>query len=194
MSFLTRRHHYIRALFVLPRHFVRIPELSFLPEPERDRRDLARQGHFGQFLSYTSTDTRLIDLFQWPRLGCSRIRSPFEHILEHRVVIAVQPTGQRRSPPASQLPADELLIGTRARHHSQPDVGPQLPLGPEPPRRAHDRQHQSYPNRTEERYRSQHLPSRLASPLRDHGRFGLRPQLEQAVKLLQQRRRSHSCP
>ena len=41
----------IRALCRLHRHFLRIPELSFLPEPERDRGDLARQRDFGQFLA-----------------------------------------------------------------------------------------------------------------------------------------------
>src|ERR1019366_1281477 len=87
MSFLTRRRYLIRASYRLRRQFVRIPELSFLPEPERDRRDLARQRHFGQFLAYAATDARVIEVFQWPGLGRRRIRRPFEHILERGVVI-----------------------------------------------------------------------------------------------------------
>src|SRR5216684_584897 len=93
--------HLIRALCRLHRHLVRIPELSFLPEPERDRRDLARQRNFGQFLAYAATDARVIEVFQWTRLGRRCIRRPFEHILERRVVIAIEPTRERCSPAAA---------------------------------------------------------------------------------------------
>src|SRR5438034_11620193 len=109
MSFLTRRRHLIRASDRLHRQLVRIPELSFLPEPERDRRDLARQRDLGQFLTYATTDARVIEVFQGAGLCRSGIRRSFKHALERRIVIAIETTGERCSPPAPQLAARELL-------------------------------------------------------------------------------------
>src|SRR2546421_10806969 len=114
MSFLTRRR-LIRASCRLHHQFVRIPELSFLPEPQRDRRDLARQRDFGQFLAYATTDARIVEIPQRAGLCCGGIRRSFKHALERRVVIAIETTGQRCSPPAPQLAARELLIGAGSR-------------------------------------------------------------------------------
>jgi hypothetical protein len=46
----------IRTLCRLHRQFLRIEQLSFLPQTQGHRRDLSRQRHLGQFLVHASAD------------------------------------------------------------------------------------------------------------------------------------------
>src|SRR5256885_14780537 len=148
----------IRALCRLHRHFLRIPELSFLPEPQGDGGDLSRQGHRGEIFLHSSGNRGVVIVTEWAWSGRRCRRRSLEDVLEDRVVVAIEPACERSPPLPTHLALVQLLVGTRSSHHGQPRVRPEIALGPKAKRRAHDRQDLSHADRTEEWNPAKNLP------------------------------------
>src|SRR5947207_7677189 len=148
----------IRALCRLHRHFLRIPELSFLPEPQGDGGDLSRQCHRGEIFLHSSCNRGLVTVTEWAWSGHRCRGRSLEDVLEHRIVVAIEPACERSPPLPTHFALVQLLVGTRSSHHGQPGVRPEIALGPEAKRRAHDGQDLGHPDRTEEWNRAKDLP------------------------------------
>ena len=173
----------IQDLLYSRRQLGRIEAFSSLPQPQCDRGNLAGQRHPGQFLPHTSSDHPKVEVLEGPWSCRSGSGGSLEHLLEHRVMIAVQPAGHRW-PPASDRPAvDDVVVRARPANHRKPGVGPQVSLGPKSPGCLHFGQHQRHTDRPEERDRSQQSPGGIATGLGQHGRLGLWAQLPQHIEL-----------
>src|SRR6266498_3356476 len=88
----------IRALCRLRRQFRWIPELSFLPQSQGDRRDLPRQGQERHVGVDTMSEGLLVEVLEGTVFVRGGRRGALEDVLEDPVVIAIQPACERRSP------------------------------------------------------------------------------------------------
>src|SRR5687767_94511 len=71
----------------LHRYFGWIPELSFLPEMQRNRRNFSRQGDLRQFRPDAVRDATLVDVLKRSGFECRCVGCSFEHALEKAIVV-----------------------------------------------------------------------------------------------------------
>src|SRR5229473_8719799 len=102
---------------------------SFLPDQQRDRRDLTRQGEARHLRLDPLGDQSLVKLLERARLGSGQGRGTLEQILEIVIVIAIQPANRDRLLGALQPSLDIPVLGTAVRLNSKTTVAPQLSLG-----------------------------------------------------------------
>src|SRR5437667_3752718 len=82
-----------RRLAVLARwrrQFGRIVGLSFLPQAERERRELAGEGHPRELRPHPPSDHRVVEVLERAGAHGGGRRRTLQHILEHAIVIAIQ--------------------------------------------------------------------------------------------------------
>src|SRR5437870_10407961 len=113
----------------------RIVAFSFLPEPERERRELASERQTRQFLSRPTRDHAVVEVLQRAGSRGGGRGGALEYVFEHAIVVPIQPASQRGATPTHGLAGHERIIGAGPRHDRQASVGPQVPFGAKPPGR-----------------------------------------------------------
>jgi len=139
---------------------------SFLPDDQRDRRDLACQGEPRHLWLDPLGDQSLVKLLERTRLGSGQGRGTLEQILEIVIVIAIQPANRDRLLRASQLSFDIPVLGTAVRLDSKTTVAPELSLGAKPVGGLDQRDQQGRPNGTDRRDLTQQLRRAVLPALR----------------------------
>src|SRR3989475_11422291 len=137
---------------------------SFLPDQQRDRRDLARQGETRHLRLDPLSDQSLVKLLERTRLGSGQGRGTLEQIFEIVIVIAIQPANRDRLLRALQPPLDIPVLRTAVRLDSKTTVAPELSLGAKPVGGLDERDQKGRSDRTDrgdltERLRGAVLPS-----------------------------------
>src|SRR5207244_11522592 len=101
-----------------------IPELSFLPKPQSDGRDLPGQCQERHVGVDTAIEALLVEILQRAVFVSGGRRRALEHVLEDGVVIAIQATRERCSPAPANRTGHHLVASDRARARDGTDVGP----------------------------------------------------------------------
>src|SRR5712691_6075280 len=120
---------------------------SFLPDQQRDRRDLACQGETRHLRLDPLGDQSLVKLLERTRLGSGQGRGTLEQVLE--IVIVIQPANRDRLLGALQLSLDIPVLGTAVRLDCKPTVAPELSLGAKPVGRLQQRDQKGRSDRTD---------------------------------------------
>ena len=107
---------------------------SFLPNDQRNRSDLPRQGQARHLWPHPFGNQSSVKLLERPGLGGGDDGCALENVFEIVIVIAVEPAQRYLLLRGLQLPIDTTVIGAAVRLDSKAAVGPQLPLGAEPVR------------------------------------------------------------
>ena len=143
---------------------------------KRERRERPRQRHARELLAHAAREHPLIERLQWPAPRRRRRGCTLEHVLDHAIVMAIEPARHRSPPPSHGSTVLDVILGGRARDDGQAGIGPEMPLRAKPPRRLPCREQQCHADWASERNRAQHPPRGITPGLGEHRRFRRRPQ------------------
>src|ERR1700730_546594 len=122
---------------------------SFLPDNQRDRCNLPRQGETSHRWFRPLGEQRLVEIVERSRGDAGHGGRTLENILEIVVMILVESTKLLRFLGSSQLPVDVAVLRTVVRLQPKTAVGPQLSLGAKTVERLNQRDQLSRPNRAD---------------------------------------------
>src|SRR5712692_1427541 len=117
-----------------------------------------------------------------------------EDSLQQVVMITIQAPGRHRPLTATQNAVHYFMVGSRARYHRQPDVGPELSFAAKAMRCAYDGQHLRHAHRTKLRHTHQPGIGPLSPRFLHHHPFRFVSQWLQRRQLLTQEARPLFCP
>ena len=104
---------------------------SFLPNRQRDGRDLAGQGQPRHVRPDSFGQQSGVKLLQWTWFGRRIGGRTLEQVLEIVIVVSIEPTNRYLLLRSSQLSIDVAVFCTVVRFNAEAAVGPQLSLGAE---------------------------------------------------------------
>ncbi len=105
---------------------------SFLPDDQRDRGNLPRQGEASHRWLHPLGKQSLVKIVKRSGGNAGRRSRTLEDIFQVVVMIGIQSAKLLRFLGALQLSFDIAVLRTVARFQPQAAIGPQLPLGTEP--------------------------------------------------------------
>ena len=108
-----------------------VETFSFLPECQRDGRDLPREREACHIRLHPLGQQSLVEVLQWSRATTGAHGRTFEDLLHLVIVILVQTTDLLWLFGTLQLAIDITMLRAVVRLHRQATVGPQLPFAAE---------------------------------------------------------------
>jgi hypothetical protein len=138
---------------------------SFLPDDQRDRCNLPRQGQTCHGRPPSLDEQTLIKIAEWPCGDAGHCCRPLENTLKIVVVILIETAQLLRFLGTLQLPLDITVLRTVTRLQAKAAVSPELALGAKTVGRLHQRDQLSRANWADARNLAQQFRRTMFSAL-----------------------------
>lgn len=158
----------VRRSSCLPFQLFWIETLSFLPNGQNNRRNLARDGQTGHRWPHPRGQQGSIEISEWAGRSAGPRGGALEQRFQLMIVILIETAQGWLSLRALELAAGHAIFPAGSSLQGQATIGPELPFGPETVRYLNQGNQEGNPDRAQLRDLAQHAVRRMFVALRQH--------------------------